>query len=451
MNMSKNLIWTIFVAVLGSVIFGINMAAIAGAVPLIKDAFVLSDVELGLVVSILIVGCMIGAFSAGKISDRFGRKNTLIITSFLFLLSALGSGTALSSPVLMIARLLGGIAVGAVSVVIPTFISEISPAKTRGTLGTMNQLGIVIGILLAYVFDYYMVETSEGWRWMLASPAFVALPFAVLLISSFPESPRWLILKGQKDKAKKILLKMVGEKAAALEYNNIVANIEEGRKKGSDKTAISSLFKGKLGKVMFIGIMLAALQQITGINAIVAYAPTIFQATGVGGDVALLQAILVGVVNFVFTLVAVWLIDKVGRKILLVVGAAGMTLSLTYLVFAFMNNQLEGIGVTISILAYIAFFAASLAPVMWVVTSEIYPNKIRGLAMSVSTAVSWVCTFLTVQFFPWMLNNLGGAVTFGFFLFFSVFALLFILLRIPETKGKSLEQIESDLGLLKTK
>jgi len=447
MNSNKNLYFAIFVAVLGSLIFGMNMAAIAGAVPFVKEMFILGDVELGLVVSILIVGCMIGAFSAGKISDKFGRKNTLILTSIFFLLSALGSGFAPSSVILMFARLIGGIAVGAVSVVIPTFISEISPAKTRGTLGTMNQLGIVIGILLAYIFDYYMVQSPDGWRWMLASPAFVALPFGVLLITSFPESPRWLILRGQNEKAKKILIKIIGAKSADLEYNNIIANIQEGQKKGSDKPSLSSLFKGKLGKVMFIGIMLAALQQITGINAIVAYAPTIFQQTGVGGDIALLQSILVGVVNFVFTLVAVWLIDKVGRKVLLVSGATGMALSLTYLVIAFLTNQLEGIGVTISILAYIAFFAASLAPVMWVVTSEIYPNKIRAVAMSVSTAVSWVCTFLTVQFFPWMLNNLGGAATFGVFLFFSVFALIFILFRIPETKGKSLEEIEFELGL----
>ncbi len=447
MKISRNLLFTIFVAVLGSVIFGINMAAIAGAVPFIKENFILSDFELGLVVSVLIVGCMIGAFSVGKISDKFGRKNTLIFTSLLFLVSALGSGFATSSVMLMVARLIGGIAVGGVSVVIPTFISEISPAKTRGTLGTMNQLGIVIGILLAYVFDFYMVGNSNGWRWMLASPAFVAIPFTLLLVTSFPESPRWLILKGQNDRAKKILLKMIGSEAADLEYLNIQTNIKEGRKNGGDQTRLSSLFKGKLGKVVFIGIMLAALQQITGINAIVAYAPTIFQQTGVGGDIALLQSILVGVVNFVFTLVAVWLIDKLGRKVLLVSGAAGMVLSLVYLVYAFLSNQLSGLGVTIAILAYIAFFAASLAPVMWVVTSEIYPNKIRGIAMSVSTAVSWVCTFLTVQFFPWMLNHLGGAYTFGVFLFFSLFALLFIIFRIPETKGKSLEEIEVELGL----
>ena len=447
MKISKNLVFTIFVAVLGSVIFGINMAAIAGAVPFIKENFILSDFELGLVVSILIVGCMIGAFSVGKISDKIGRRNTLIFTSLLFLISAIGSGFATSSSMLMVARLIGGIAVGGVSVVIPTFISEISPAKTRGTLGTMNQLGIVIGILLAYVFDFYMVENSDGWRWMLASPAFVAIPFALLLITSFPESPRWLILKGQNDKAKKILQKMIGTEAADLEYKTILTNIQEGQRNGGHKSSLSSLFKGKLGKVLFIGIMLAALQQITGINAIVAYAPTIFQQTGVGGDIALLQSILVGVVNFVFTLVAVWLIDKVGRKVLLVSGAMGMVLSLTYLVFAFLTNHLDGIGVTIAILAYIAFFAASLAPVMWVVTSEIYPNKIRGIAMSVSTAVSWVCTFLTVQFFPWMLNHLGGAYTFGVFLFFSLFALLFIIFRIPETKGKSLEEIEVELGL----
>lgn len=241
--------------------------------------------------------------------------------------------------------------------------------------------------------------------------------------------------------------KVAGTANAQKEYDSILTRIEEDQRKSGKGVKFSSLFKGKLGKVVFLGIMLAAFQQITGINAIIAYAPTIFNQTGVGSDMALLQAIMVGVVNFLFTLVAVWLIDRIGRKKLLLIGTGGMTVSLLYLVFAFLTGRADSLGVLISILGYIAFFAASLAPVMWVVTSEIYPNKIRGIAMSVSTAVSWVCTFIVVQFFPWMLNGLGGAAAFGFFLVFTVVAFVFILAKIPETKGKSLEEIELELGL----
>lgn len=450
MKIEKSLYWAIFVAAMGSLIFGINMAAIAGAVPFIQDVFVLNDVSLGLVVSALIVGCMIGAFSAGSLSEKYGRRLVLIGSGILFALSGIGCGLAPTSGVLMIARLVGGIGVGAVSVMVPTYISEISPARVRGTMGTMNQLGIVIGILLAYVFDYAMVGNPDGWRWMLASQLFIAIPFLLMMIIKFPESPRWLVMKGFHDEALKVLQSVAGKHVAEKELKNIITSVEEDNRKSEKSITFSSLFKGVYGKIVLLGVMLAALQQITGINAIVAYSPSIFEQTGVGGDVALLQSILVGVVNFLFTLVAVWLIDKVGRKILLLVGAAGMTLSLIYLVYAFMTNSFEGLGVLIAILSFIAFFAASLAPVMWVVTSEIYPNRIRGVAMSLSTAVSWVCTFLTVQFFPWMLSSLGGAYAFGIFLFFSLVAFFFVLIKIPETKGRSLEEIEVDLGIHET-
>lgn len=447
MKIEKNLLWAIIVAVMGSLIFGINMAAISGAVSSIKSQFLLSEFQIGLVVSALIIGCMIGAFSAGSLSEKIGRKMVLVITAVLFGVSAVWSGLANSMIALSLARVIGGVGVGAVSVMVPTYISEISPARVRGTLGTFNQLGVVIGILGAYVFDYYMIGEDEGWRWMLASPLFIAIPFLAAMLIKFPESPRWLILKGYKDEALSVLKKVAGTANAQKEYDSILTRIEEDQKKSGKGVKFSSLFKGKLGKVVFLGIMLAAFQQITGINAIIAYAPTIFNQTGVGSDMALLQAIMVGVVNFLFTLVAVWLIDRIGRKKLLLIGTGGMTVSLLYLVFAFMTGRADSLGVLISILGYIAFFAASLAPVMWVVTSEIYPNKIRGIAMSVSTAVSWVCTFIVVQFFPWMLNGLGGAAAFGFFLVFTVVAFVFILAKIPETKGKSLEEIELELGL----
>ena len=447
MKTKKGLYWAIFIAALGSVLFGVNMAAISGAVSFIKDVFILNDTELGLVVSSMIAGCLIGAFTIGSISDKIGRRKALIIAAVLFTISALGSGAAQSSIHLMIARLIGGIAVGAVSVVVPTYISELTPPAIRGTMGTMNQLGIVVGILIAYVIDFCVVEMHEGWRLMLYSPIIFAVPFLLLTIISFPESPRWSVMKGDLISAKKVLNRIVDIEEAESELEEIQNSLKVSAT-NTTRVSLSDLFKGNMGKVLVIGILLAVFQQITGINAIIAYAPTIFEKTGVGGGTALLQSILVGIINFIFTLVAVWLIDKVGRKQLLLWGAAGMILFLSYITFSFYIGNVDGLGVFISILGFIAFFAASFAPVMWVVTSEIYPNKIRGLAMSVSTAISWVCTLLVVQFFPIMLGGMGGAFTFGFFLVFSVLAFLFTLIRIPETKGKSLEQIQEELGLV---
>jgi sugar porter (SP) family MFS transporter len=297
MKIEKNLLWAIIVAVMGSLIFGINMAAISGAVSSIKSQFLLSEFQIGLVVSALIIGCMIGAFTAGSLSEKIGRKMVLVITAVLFGISAVWSGLANSMIALSLARVIGGVGVGAVSVMVPTYISEISPARVRGTLGTFNQLGVVIGILGAYVFDYYMIGFDEGWRWMLASPLFIAIPFLAAMLIKFPESPRWLILKGYKDEALGVLKKVAGTANAQKEYDSILTRIEEDQRKSGKGVKFSSLFKGKLGKVVFLGIMLAAFQQITGINAIIAYAPTIFNQTGVGSDMALLQAIMVGVVN----------------------------------------------------------------------------------------------------------------------------------------------------------
>ena len=249
---------------------------------------------------------------------------------------------------------------------------------------------------------------------------------------------------GQYDKAQLILEKIGGSAYAESELETIKTGLSRTE---NHKVKIKELFQGKVAKVVLFGSLLAAFQQITGINAVVSFAPSIFSQAGVAGDQALMQSILVGVVNLLFTIVALWLVDKKGRKVLLLWGTAGMTLSLAYMVYSFVGGSAGSLGVLVSLLGYIAFFAASLAPVMWVVTSEIYPNRIRGLAMSFSTAISWACTFITVQFFPWMLNNLGGGYTFGFFGVFSLLAFIFILVYIPETKGKSLEQIEQELAI----
>ncbi len=423
-------------------LFGLNMAGISGAIPSVKDFYGLNDIALGLAVSSIIIGCLFGSLFAGSLSDKFGRRTMMVITAILFIVSALGCSLTSSFLVFVISRMLGGLAVGSAAVLSPTYISEISPAEKRGTLVSYNQFAIVIGILLAYFIDYALVGLDNGWRYMLAVPLIFGLLFLVFLFISFPESPRWLVKVGQSEKARGILERIGGVSYAADELKAIQATGSE--EKSDSGVHVKDLFKGRIGYVVLLGTLLAAFQQITGINAVVNYAPAIFQKTGVGTDTALLQSIIVGFVNFLFTLVAIRLVDRSGRKTLLTWGAAGMTISLVYLSIGF---NASGLGVLISLLAYIAFFAASLAPVMWVVTSEIYPTRIRGVAMSFSTAVSWVFTLVVVQFFPWMLSNFGGPVSFGIFAFFSLAALLFIIFFIPETKGKSLEQIEKDLKI----
>ena len=437
--------WATFVAINGGLLFGLNMAGISGAVSFIQDFFGLNDIALGIAVSSLTVGCLLGALFAGSLSDKYGRKTIMIITAVLFIISALGCSLAQTLSVFIISRIIGGLAVGAVSVLGPTYISEIAPASRRGTLVSYNQFAIVTGILLAYAIDYALVNVTQGWRFMLAVPVLFGVLYLFLLNVSFPESPRWLVKAGQKDRAKDILEKVGGEKHAAEEISSIAASLD--KEHSGKKIMIVDLFRGKMGYVLLLGTLLAAFQQITGINAVINYAPTIFARTGVAADTALLQSIIVGVVNFLFTLVALWLVDTKGRKTLLLWGAAGMTISLAFLAMTFAIGTIGGVWVLISILVYIAFFAASLAPVMWVVTSEMYPTKYRGAAMSFSTAVSWICTLIVVQFFPWLLNNLGGMISFGIFALFSLLAYVFIKIYIPETKGKSLERIEADLGL----
>lgn len=438
-NNNPSLFLYTFITVLGGLIFGLNMAGISGAIPFIQESFSLDDMSLGFVVSILTIGCLLGALLGGRFSDRLGRKKVMFFSAAMFIISSIGCAFSSGMYGLMIFRLIGGFGVGMISAVVPVYISEISPARLRGTLVSYNQLAVVIGILIAYIVDYVLLNHDNNWRMMLGFPLIFSIVY-LLLLMILPESPRWLYMKGQTKEANQTIEKLGLSKQE-------MSNVASGDNTGKGTSSLRSLFKGKLGKILLIGSLLAAFQQITGINVIINYAPTIFEMTGVAGDVALIQSIYVGIVNLIFTLIAVWLVDKVGRKVLLLCGCGGMILSLLYLVYTFVVPNASGIGALIAVLCYIGFFAASLAPVMWVVTSEIYPSRIRGTAMSISTGISWLCTFLTVQFFPWILNNLGGSVAFGIFAAFSIFAFIFIVVYIPETKGKSLEQIEKELGL----
>jgi sugar porter (SP) family MFS transporter len=313
-------------------------------------------------------------------------------------------------------------------------------------LVSLNQFAITIGIVLAYLLDYlFMGLDDQSWRYMLAVPAVSGLIYLILLLTSFPQSPRWLLSKNRREEAIAILRKIGGEKLIAEELPEMEKMIHA--EKDKEKVRFAEIFQGKNGKIVLIGTLIAAFQQITGINAVIMFSPHIFQAAGSGQTDSMMQSMIVGLVNFLMTIVALWLVDRKGRKTLLLWGAVGMIVSLAYLTFEFSQPVQSGAGVLAALLIYISFFAASFAPVMWVIISEIYPNRIKGVAMSFSTAVSWFGTFLTVYFAPVIQGSLGLNYLFGIFGVFSILAYLFVKIWIPETKGKSLEQIERELGL----
>lgn len=446
MQNNKYLYWTTFVAINGGLLFGLNMAGISGAVDMIKGEFSLTDSGLGTVAALLTFGCLVGALFTGSFTEKYGRKNVMIFTAVVYIISAFGCALSESATILTILRILSGLAVGATSVVAPMYISEIAPAHNRGRLVSFNQFAITIGIVLAYIFDYLLLGLGDdSWRYMLAVPGVFGIIFLVFLLVKFPESPRWLLAHGRKDEAIKVLTNIGGKALVNEELPEMERTLLAEQKK--EKMSFGELFKGKTGKIVLIGTLIAALQQITGINAVIMFSPDIFQAAGSVKSDSVMQAMIVGLVNFLMTIVALWLVDKRGRKTLLLWGAVGMIASLAYLTIEFAKPVQNGIGVLVALLVYISFFAASFAPVMWVIISEIYPNRIKGLAMSFSTAVSWLCTFLTVYFAPVIQGSLGLSYLFGIFGVFSIIAFVFVKFWIPETKGKSLEQIEKELGL----
>ena len=354
---NRYLYWIVFIAINGGLLFGLNMAGISGAVGMIKGEFSLTDSGLGTVASLLTIGCLIGALFTGKFTEKFGRKKVMIVTSILYIASALGCALAESSMLLILFRLLSGLAVGATSVVGPIYISEISPAYNRGKLVSMNQFAITMGIVLAYVLDYLFLDLGDtSWRYMLAVPAFFGTIYLILLLTSFPESPRWLLSKNKREEAVSILRKVGGEALIEKELPEMERNLQI--EKGKEKVRFSELFKGKTGKIVLIGTIIAALQQITGINAVIMFAPDIFQASGSGKVDSMMQSMIVGMVNFLMTIFALWLVDKKGRKTLLLWGAVGMILSLIYLTYEFAQPVQNGVGILVALLVYISFFCS---------------------------------------------------------------------------------------------
>ncbi len=438
-------------AALGGLLFGYDTAVIAGAIGLLRIKFELSAAMTGWAASSAIIGCIFGAMFAGKLSDVYGRKKILIITAILFAISAIGSAIPQNLTQFVLARFIGGLGVGAASMLSPLYISEIAPAKIRGTLVTTYQLAIVLGILIIYFVNLQVSNLGDeawnvetGWRYMLGSEAIPAIIFLVFLLF-VPESPRWLSKMGKKDQSLKILQNINGNDIAREIQNEIEETLKE------EKGSIGELFAPGIRMAMIVGIFLAAFSQITGINAIMYYAPEIFRSVGFGTESALTQTVIIGSVNVLFTFVALWLIDKTGRKTLLLYGVSGMTLCLFGLGLIFYLDLGSGPWVLIFILGYIASFAASLGPIPWVIISEIFPTKTRGVAMSISILILWISVYLVTQFFPILLESIGGAFTFWIFMINAVFLVLFVWKVVPETKGKTLEEIEKSWLITKNK
>lgn len=435
------------VAAIGGLLFGYDTAVIAGAIGFLKQKFDLSAAMTGWAASSAIIGCVFGAMFAGKLSDHFGRKRVLIVTAVLFAVSAIGSAIPESLTQFVMARFVGGLGVGAASMLSPLYISEVAPAKIRGTLVTTYQLAIVLGIQLIYFVNLKITGLGDeawnvetGWRYMLGSEAIPALLFMIMLFF-VPESPRWLSKNHQEKESLRILERVNGPVQAKLIQEEINETLHE------EEGTIKELFAPGLRMALIVGVFLAIFSQITGINAIMYYAPEIFKSVGFGTESALLQTVIIGGFNVVFTFVAIWLIDRAGRKVLLIFGVSGMALSLLCLGLVFHLELTAGPWVLVFILSYIASFSASLGPIPWVMISEIFPTKTRGVAMSMSVLILWIAVYVVTQFFPILLESIGGAYTFWIFMINAVILLVFVWRVVPETKGKTLEQIEKSWRL----
>lgn len=431
-----------YVAAVGGLLFGYDTAVVAGAIGFIQQKYELSPAMTGWVASCALIGCVVGAMFAGSLSDRIGRKKVLMISGIAFAVSSLGIMLPLALDYFIFFRLIGGLGIGIASMLSPLYISEIAPSHIRGRLISIYQMGIVIGILLIYFVNAGIAGLHDeawniraGWRWMFGSGIIPSLLFIYLLLN-VPESPRWLAAKSRFTEAENILEKVNGPAHAKTEMDAIREALKE------EAGSFGSLLKPGLRYALIIGVILAILSQITGINAIMYYAPEIFKSTGDGSSSALLQTVFVGVINVLFTIVAIKYVDKWGRKKLLLVGSAGMAVCLGLVGAAFYFNLNEGFMVLFSIMAYIAFFAISLGPLTFVVVAEIFPTQVRGRAMSVAIFFLWIAVFAVSQTFPMLQSSIGEAHTFWLYMLMSVIAFVFVWRMVPETKEKTLEEIE---------
>jgi SP family xylose:H+ symportor-like MFS transporter len=449
------------VATLGGLLFGYDTGVIGGSQLYFTEYFNFTKAQQGWAVSSALYGCLVGALLAGWISDRFSRKYSLILSGLLFAISAWGSGIPESLSTLVIFRLIGGLGVGIASMAAPMYIAEIAPPKKRGTLVSYYQLAIVVGFFSVFLATYligggdsdqlsseeleliHLYNVDRGWRVMFWSELIPAVSFFILLFF-VPNSPRWLIMKGRDAEAKIVLEKVT---SSIEEARTEFLEIKDSLTKDQNKVK-TSVFSKKMGFVLFLGIMLSILQQVTGINAILYYGAEIFSnALGYGPEDALKQQLLLGAVNLAFTFVAIYQVDKWGRKPLLIVGTIGMFLGIGTLGLSIYFDQL-GLVSLISMLVFIASFALSMGPVTWVILSEIFPNRIRSQALSIAVAAQWLFNAIVANTFP-IINgsdvnqhSFNGALPYFIFASLCIVTVLFVLRFIPETKGKTLEEME---------
>lgn len=433
----------------GGLLFGYDTGVISGALLFIRQDFEITTFLEGVIVSFLLVGAMVGAFSGGPLSDRIGRRPSTLLAAVIFAVGALAVAFAPTVSFLIFGRFLLGLGVGLASMIVPLYIAEIAPAERRGELVSLNQLMITIGILLSYIVGVAFAPI-EGWRWMFG----VALvPALILGIGMFrlPESPRWLFEHGQLEKAREVLSLSRNPKEVESEFREMQQIKDQDRELSQERVSFKELLAPYVRPALVIGIGLAVFQQITGINTVIYYAPTILQGVGFseGGAIAA-SALGVGLVNVGFTILALRIIDRVGRRPLLIIGLIGMTISLALLGGVFASGAtgddatvLAGVLATVCLGLYIASFAISLGPVFWLMISEIYPLRIRGSAMSVASIANWGSNFVVVLVFPSLLAALGGATLFWLFAFLGIVAWVFVYFKVPETKGRSLEEIEA--------
>jgi MFS transporter, SP family, arabinose:H+ symporter len=424
------------VAAFGGLLFGFDIAIISGAGPFFTKSFDLSSIEEGWAYSSLLFGCILGAALAGRMSDVWGRKLILVFVAIIFGLTSIWSAMASSLNTLVIARIFGGIAVGGASIVAPMFISEVSPRKYRGRMVSMYQLFIVSGILISYLVNYLLHDIGENnWRWMFASGV---VPSLILLALLFfvTDTPRFLYMKGKKEKALLIMERIGGKQLAKKEMEEIQKSIQ------GKPITFRMLLEPSLRKVLFVGFILAVFVQLSGINTIIDYAPKIFGSAGWAIDAGLFATFGLGIVNFLSTWIAILIIDRFGRRPMYIIGSAGMTLAMAGLTIIGLMGQFTGLKVLILIVVFIFFFASFIGPVFWTYMSEIFPNWIRGTAMSVPVFTQWVFNAVVVLLFPSMLIKLDTGITFGILMVFSFGQLVFSIKYMKETKGLSLEEIE---------
>ncbi len=427
------------VAALGGLLFGFDIAIFSGTIPFIQPHYQLSASELGWTGSSLYLGCIVGTLFTGYFTDSYGRKIPLIFAAAIFMVSSVFMGWASSYGMLVFWRIVAGIGVGAASMLSPLYIAEVSPAEIRGRMVSINQLTIVTGILLAYFSNYMLADVENNWRWMFTSGAIPAVLFfsCVFLV---PESPRWLLTKGHVDKAKTVLKKITGKADVDKEIasmNAVIQNTVKGK--------LSDLIKPGVSFLVMLGIAIAVFQQISGANAVFFYAPIIFERAGMDVEDQLFQQVMIGAINLIFTVVAMRIVDQWGRKKMMLSGSFFMALWLLLIGLCFVFDFYKGYMLTVLVLTFIATYATTLAPVTWVLISEIFPSKIRGVAISVATGMLWLACFGLAYGFPVLIDSLEASQT--FFLFSGICFLYFLILLkyIPETKGKTLEEFEREV------